>query len=762
MRFNITPKLIIILSITCLGVIVPSSYFSYTASKEKLEEKLGLSLLHIAKTAVIGLKENQHRQIRSPKDEKKPEFKAIRDFLSQVREANSLDRECIYTFQVGKSIDKFKFAVMLSTPTFIGNDYEVPDYNQKFFKKVISGEAVYTSLYKDAHGQWISALAPITNTEGKVSGILEVDYKANKYLGEINVELRNTLLQTLPILFLGLIAMVVVSLYISSPIKKITSAVKKVSEGNYDIRLGDFTNDELGDLKKQFNQMGVQLQEKERALKNFLTLTNQGFFSFGSSMEIEVGYSQECHKILVQDNLEKKNPAEVLFEPGIKRDDFSESFRLYFQGKIAANALVRLLDEKIMIQKTSDDFKEIRVEYQEIEDNRFMCILTDESDKKELSTKLLSEREVQDHLAKVVMNGKYFGYLLNEAKELFSSLQKITSADKAEASGVEFFKSIMLDVHDLKANLSFFGFDRTIEFVFELESFLKDHIASEKALDLEQFKILSENNYSIKIQSYFDLERFKVLSENIQKSFAKELTFFKEKLGTEWMQNFNSLSIPKSAIMKVTGIIQERHPNDNYLLQTVMNLGKVPAKQIFHRFNDVSEKAAKQLGKKLRPISMEGGEIGLPVDTFEPLTKKLVHIIRNMVDHGIEPPEERLLKKKDEYGNIQIKIEKKKSNGKAHYLIGFSDDGRGIDFEKIKQIIHDKGLLSKSASASKPQLLKFLFLHNISTASEVSDISGRGVGLASVKAEIKRLKGEISIQTEKDQGTSFLIKIPTN
>ena len=741
MRFNITPKLIIILSITCLGIIVPSSYFSYTANKKKLEEKLGLSLLHIAKTAVIGVQEKQHRQIRSPKDENKPEFKQIRDFLSQIRKANSLDRECIYTFQVGESISKFNFAVMLSTPTFIGNEYKVPEYNQKFFKKVISGEAVYTSLYKDAHGQWISALAPIIDTEGKVSGILEVDYKAGKFLGEINVEFRNTLLQTLPILFLGLIAMVVVSLYISSPIKKITSAVKKVSEGNYDIRLGDFTNDELGDLKKQFNQMGVQLQEKERALKNFLTLTNQGFFSFGSSMEIEAGYSQECHKILVQDNLEKKNPAEVLFKAGNRRDDFSNSFRLYFQGKIEANALLRLLEEKIMIQKTSDDFKEIRVEYQKIEGNRFMCILTDESEKKELSTKLVSEQEVQDHLARVVMNSKYFGYLLNEAQELFSSFQKITSMDKVEASDVEFFKSIVLDVYDLKANLSFFGLDKTTEFAFNLESFLSDHIVAEKAIDLE---------------------RFKNLSEGIQGSFTEELKFFTEKLGEEWMQNFNSLSIPKSTIMEVTDIIQEKYPNDGYLLQTVMDLGKVPAKQIFHRFTDMSEKVAQKLGKKIRPISLEGGETRLPVDIFESLTKKLVHIIRNMVDHGIEPPQERLLKNKDEYGNIQIKIEKKKSDGKAHYFLSFSDDGRGIDFEKIKQVAHDRGILTQDSDSSQSQLLKLLFSHNISTASEVSDISGRGVGMASVKQEVKRFNGSISIQTKKDQGTSFLIKIPTS
>ena len=716
MRINITQKLIIILSITCFGIIIPSSYFSYTVNKKKLEEKLGLSLLHIARTAIIGIKEKEHRQIRSPKDEKKPEFKQIRDFLDQVRKANSLEKDCIYTFQVDERMDSVKFAAMLSTPPFIGNEYEVPDYNQKFFKKVLTGKSVYTSLYKDDHGQWISALAPIISTEGKVSGILEVDYKVDKYLEEANVEFKNTLQQTFPMLFLGLFIMVSIAFYISSPIIKITSAAKKISEGNYNIRLDDFANDEIGDLKKQFNQMAIQLEEKENALKHFLTLTNQGFFSFGRSMEIEVGYSKECHKILVQDNLEKKNPAEVLFETGTKRDDFSDSFRLYFEGKIEVDTLLKLLDEKIIIQKTSDHFKEIKVEYQKIEGNRIMCILTDESEKKELSAKLISEREVQDQLAKMVMNSKYFGYLLNEAQELFSLFQEIPSMDmdkveasdvessksialsnprpkiRCETSNAEFFKSIVLDVHDLKANLSFFGLNKTTEFAFELESFLNNHIASEKAIDLE---------------------RFKILSKSIQESFAKELKFFKEKLGEEWMQDFNSLSIPKSTIIEMTNKIKKRYPNDGYLLQTVMNLKKVPAKQIFHQFTGISEKIAERLGKKLNPISMEGEKTRLPVDRFEPLAKKLVHIIRNMVDHGIEPPEERVLKEKDEYGNIQIKIEKKKSNGKDHYFINFSDDGRGIDFEKIKQVANDKGLLSENASVSKSQLLEFLFSRDI-------------------------------------------------
>ena len=520
-----------------------------------------------------------------------------------------------------------------------------------------------------------------------------------------------------------------------------------ISEHNVSTELYDLyrvLDEDLAEEKQEsmteIGKLAQGYREKTKALKNFLTLTRQGFFSFGSSMKIEVGYSRECHKILVQENLEGKNPAEVLFEAGVKRDDFSSSFGLYFEGKIEVDTLLDLLDKKIVIQKKPDDVKEVSVEYQEIEGNRIMCILTDESEKKELSEKLVSEQEVQDRLVKVVVNSKYFGYLLNEAEELFSLFKEIVAVGKVEASDVESFNAILLDVHDLKANLALFGLEKTTKFAFDLEDFLSN----------------------ITVKEDVDLEWFKALTEKVQESFAEELKFFKEKLGEEWMQNFDSLPVPTSNIIEIAEAIQKKYPNDAHLLQSVVDLRKVPASEIFHRFADISEKVAERLGKKLRPISIDGGETRLLVDLFGPLTKKLVHIIRNMVDHGIEPPKERTLKGKDEYGNIQIKIEEKQIKDKTYCLLSFSDDGRGIDFKKLKQVAHDRGILTQNSDVSKSELLKLLFAHNISTASEVSDISGRGVGLASVRQEVKRLNGNISLQTKKDQGTSFLIKIPTS
>ena len=520
-----------------------------------------------------------------------------------------------------------------------------------------------------------------------------------------------------------------------------------ISEHNVSTELYDLyrvLDEDLAEEKQEsmteIGKLAQGYREKTKALKNFLTLTRQGFFSFGSSMKIEVGYSRECHKILVQENLEGKNPAEVLFEAGVKRDDFSGSFGLYFEGKIEIDTLLDLLDRKIVIQKKPDDVKEVSVEYQEIEGNRIMCILTDESDKKELSEKLVSEQEVQDRLVKVVVNSKYFGHLLNEAEELFSLFKEIVAVGKVEASDVESFNAILLDVHDLKANLALFGLEKTTKFAFDLEDFLSN----------------------ITVKEDIDLERFKALTEKVQESFVEELKFFKEKLGEEWMQNFDSLSIPISNIIEITEAIQKKYPNDDHLLQSVVDLRKVPASEIFHRFADISEKVAERLGKKLRPITIDGGETRLLVDLFGPLTNKLVHIIRNMVDHGIELPEERSLKGKDEYGNIQIKIEEKQTKDETCCLLSFSDDGRGIDFEKLKQAAHDRGILTQNSDVSKSELLKLLFSHNISTASEVSDISGRGVGLASVRQEVKRLNGNISIQTKKNQGTTFLIKIPTS
>ena len=164
---------------------------------------------------------------------------------------------------------------------------------------------------------------------------------------------------------------------------------------------------------------------------------------------------------------------------------------------------------------------------------------------------------------------------------------------------------------------------------------------------------------------------------------------------------------------------------------------------------------AEELGKKVN-IKFEIETSSIPYE--KSIKSSIIHLLRNAVDHGVEEPFERIGAGKNEEANIIVRIIKKPNNT---FLIEIEDDGSGLDFEKIKNKAINKNLLSESEeNVSMKKLLGFLFMSGFSSKEDVSDISGRGVGLDAVKDDVKKLGGKISVHTGKNKGTRFSIILP--
>ena len=135
-----------------------------------------------------------------------------------------------------------------------------------------------------------------------------------------------------------------------------------------------------------------------------------------------------------------------------------------------------------------------------------------------------------------------------------------------------------------------------------------------------------------------------------------------------------------------------------------------------------------------------------------------VHLIRNMIDHGIESVEKRLERKKPKKGNIKIHFSIEKKGIK----IVFSDDGQGVNSEVIKKKVLEKGMKTEEelSTLKGEDYFDFLFLPGFSTKDQASDISGRGVGLEAVKFEVEKLKGTISLSSKDKKGTTFTVELP--
>ena len=193
------------------------------------------------------------------------------------------------------------------------------------------------------------------------------------------------------------------------------------------------------------------------------------------------------------------------------------------------------------------------------------------------------------------------------------------------------------------------------------------------------------------------------------------------------------------------------------LQYVVMQARMVPLSYAFSTFPRLVRDIARKEGKEVE-FSIYGGEIELDRAVIDEIVEPIVHILRNAVSHGIEPPEEREREGKPRRGRVTLSAVKEKDM----VVICVEDDGRGIDLEKVRKTAVEKGLISreKAEALKRGEVLDLLFLPGFSTAREVTEVSGRGVGLDAVKSMIESLGGLIEVETSPGRGTRVSLRLP--
>ena len=195
-------------------------------------------------------------------------------------------------------------------------------------------------------------------------------------------------------------------------------------------------------------------------------------------------------------------------------------------------------------------------------------------------------------------------------------------------------------------------------------------------------------------------------------------------------------------------------------LQTsVMSIRMLPVKTVFQKFPRLVRDLARSQGKEVQLV-IEGEGIELDKTILEQIGDPLVHVIRNAVDHGLEPPEERRAKGKNASGQVTLRA-LHEAGGVA---IEVTDDGRGLDAGALKRKAVEKGLLTPDAAAgmSEEAAFQLIFLPGLTTAAKVTDVSGRGVGMDVVRSNVRNLQGTVEIRSKAGRGTTLLIKLPTS
>lgn len=233
------------------------------------------------------------------------------------------------------------------------------------------------------------------------------------------------------------------------------------------------------------------------------------------------------------------------------------------------------------------------------------------------------------------------------------------------------------------------------------------------------------------------------------------------------MNLVGELVINKIALLQITA---DKHTHDGLkritenidrltadLQDLVMQVRMVPVSQVFDRFPRLVRDLALKEKKKISLV-MEGREIEVDRSVLDEIGEPLIHLLRNSVDHGIELPHERLAKGKPETGQIILSAHRSGNQ----VIIEISDDGAGIDPEKIKNAALKKGIATEAelSKMSQEQLLNLIFLPGFSTAKEITETSGRGVGMDVVKTKITALGGIVHVDSQVGKGTRTTIKLP--
>ncbi len=189
--------------------------------------------------------------------------------------------------------------------------------------------------------------------------------------------------------------------------------------------------------------------------------------------------------------------------------------------------------------------------------------------------------------------------------------------------------------------------------------------------------------------------------------------------------------------------------------ERVMAIRAQPVKSVFQRIPRLVREVGAMTGKSVRLVT-EGESTEVDKTVIEHLADPLTHMIRNAIDHGLESPETRKVKGKAEEGVVRLSA----MHRSGRIVIEVADDGAGIDRPKVKSLAAAKGLIASDAPLSDEEIDNLIFLPGFSTATTVSDISGRGVGMDVVRRSIQALGGRISIRSRPGEGSTFIMSLP--
>lgn len=582
--------------------------------------------------------------------------------------------------------------------------------------------------------------------------------------------------------FIGMIilgASIIISLIFSSrltkPINVLQDATRSFAEGDFDHKVIIKSNDELKDLGDAFNAMAGQIgklleEQKEMILKledynqnleqkvserteelekankfieAMINSLNQGLLVFDEDQKIADTFTNSCNDIF-NTEISGKKYSEILELDEKESTTLQKGVDLIFSNKLPFSSASNLIKKNKITGETIEDesFKHVSLEYfplknsvievdsdgEEVEEESISHIVVVATDKTEEVKAIQAFKEKESYvnmITKLVSNKKQF---MNFISDIKTSLKMISSElEKDEPN----YNSILMQYHTINGGAGTYS-------ALSLQS---------KARSSEQTIIDFKDKNEFKMDVIFNdfsavTDEFKKLEENINLVLG---------------DNKNTIEVDKSSIELLKSKLQGQIPEHLYS-EFQNQLCFEPVNAYIEEYVTLVQMIAEKTHKSIRPLQITGGDTRIPGEGVERFFNSLVHLFRNCVDHGIEKPEVREENNKSPEGTIAINISR---NDSKDLIIEVTDDGAGINPKRIRDKwveLHGDDELIKNLSDD--EVIYKIFDPTFSTTEELSEFSGRGVGMSAIKETIDELDGKIILSSVVGEGTRFNFTVP--
>jgi signal transduction histidine kinase/DNA-binding transcriptional MerR regulator len=558
----------------------------------------------------------------------------------------------------------------------------------------------------------------------------------------------------------------------STLIDEIVGTISAVSDGNFAAEMPVHEDEQLGKLATAFNVMLKTINEtmqnldklvSERSaelrmimdtvpvgLMSIMTLSNDDSLS-NDDYRINPEYSKTCERILGVEDLRGRNYLDIIGlskRTGDARKDMAKFLDLLTQELLPEEDMAGLnpLDElEIKNEEGASTWAKIHyhlIHKQSADKPDILVVLEDITRAKAMQAEIARSEQENMQLKAIAEDPDLFCDFLTETAKMLAQVlddaNALTDADDPKPLVNNMFRG----VHTIKGTAASFGLHGISKLAADLENSLDD---------LRQADTIAQETID---ETKTALDELNAATDDIVEKTEKLLG---QKIGGgDTVLRVNASDI-QSLIEKVFNLPIQSDDYDS-IIEMLQSFRSVSVQKGLGQALKIVPGLIERLEKDV-VFNLADNNVRLDCDLSRELNTPFVHLIRNAFDHGIEYSEERVANGKSEQGQVKLTV----TDEKDRLTLVLSDDGKGLDPEKLKASAVSKGLISEDEAASMPEneAKRLIFKPGFSTAETVSDVSGRGVGMDAVVHTIEtRLSGKVSIESTLGQGTTFIIEIP--